>query len=238
MNLFSVLTKLLFPPKCAACGEISDNGQILCGVCLEKYSSEVRRGCPRCGKSADSCGCVGGEIPVALAFYRGYYSEDAGVLEKLIFSLKGRRNVDLADFFARDLARGLIRRLTVEGEKKEKYVLTYLPRSEKNLRRYGFDHGQLLCSRISLYSGISEERLFHRHGGREHKKMDYSGRSCDAVSTLELSKSAEVRGKRVILVDDVITTGATVNRAAELLYMNGADRVMCAVIARTAKRKK
>lgn len=232
------IVSFIFPNKCAACGEVCTTSQAICDACLAKYAEDVKKPCPVCGKRADSCGCVGGEIPVCLAFYRGYYSEGAGVLEKLIFSLKGRRSVPLADLFARDLASGILKRLASEGEKRERYVLTYLPRSEKNLRKHGFDHGRLLCSRISRYSGIKEESFFVRHGGREHKKMGYEGRSHDAELTLDLAKSADVRGRRVILVDDVITTGATVNRAAELLYMNGADRVMCAVIARTAKKGK
>lgn len=236
MRLLGKLSKLLFPPKCAVCGEIIEGGA-LCSECLEKYSREVKEKCSVCCHIASNCTCNSVSGFICLAFYRGYYSGEERVTEKLIYKLKRKRSIPLADFFAVDMATAILKHLARIGENKENCVITYIPRSTKSLSKYGFDQGELLSKRVSRFTGIEYEKMFIRYGGSEQKKMTSAERFENAADTIDISEHADVQGRHVIIIDDVLTTGATMSRGTELLYSAGAEKVTKAVIARTARKK-
>ena len=115
-------------------------------------------------------------------------------------------------------------------------MLTYIPRGGKNLAKYGFDHGELLCRRISKYSGIEAVSALGRVDGREQKKMNAEERAANAEGSIIAGDTAEVKDRHVYLVDDIITTGASAVRAATLLYKAGCRDVTGLFIAETVRR--
>ena len=139
LKLFDRLVRLVFPSRCAACGEVVPDGQALCEACLRKYTFETREKCRKCGETSPYCHCGAGGDVISVTFYRGFDAVPSRVTEKTIISLKKHRNPTLADFFARDLAKLIHQRLAKTGNSPEKFVLTYVPRSEDNKRKYSFD---------------------------------------------------------------------------------------------------
>ncbi|MBR5447146.1 MAG: ComF family protein [Clostridia bacterium] len=228
MNKFvKAVLDLLFPPKCAVCGELSEGRGALCDECFGKYREEYL--------GAVGARTFGGNLRmIALTEYHPSRA-DTHVTERAILKLKRVKRADLADLFARDMARAVLRDIKLGGHSTEDVVLTYIPRGEGNLRKYGFDHGELLCRRISLYSGLSMIRTFERKRGGEQKKMTASERTVNAEESLFGTDTAKVRGLHVYLVDDVITSGAGAKRCSELLYKMGCADVTGLFIAETVR---
>ena len=98
----------------------------------------------------------------------------------------------------------------------------------------GFDQGEELARRLARKLGCGERRLFVRaEGSLQQKSLGAEDRRKNAEDALILCRSAAEPGMKVILADDIITTGSTVRAAAGLLYGAGARAVFPAAIART-----
>ena len=111
----------------------------------------------------------------------------------------------------------------------------------------GFDQGELLCRSVAARLGIAHANLFVREGGAEQKKLSRAARKRNAdraiyantelkrVKGFDYAKNiGELVGdKTVIIIEDVITTGATVERAIRCLKNAGAGRVLVCAVARS-----
>ena len=118
--------------------------------------------------------------------------------------------------------------------------------------KYGFDQGKELCVQIAAGFGQKPYYLFARVGGKEQKKLDQTKRSKNVDHAIILNTSAKkkpkcesveslhdtIKGKTVVVIDDVITSGATVKRAVELLQSAGAERVFVSCVAKTKLKGK
>ena len=228
-KLVKQLLDLLFPPKCAVCGELTEDKGALCDECLSKYREETGCG-TSCAKTFD-----GTLRMIAITTYDPSRA-DTHVTERMILKLKKVKREALADVFARDMALALLKDIKLSGIKAEDTVLTYIPRSGMNLHKYGFDHGELLCKRISKYSGVESVTALDRIDGREQKKMNAEERMANAEGSIVLSHTANVKDRHVYLVDDIITTGAGAKTAAGHLYKAGCADVTGLFIAETVRR--
>lgn len=245
--------ELLFPPKCAVCSSLIEEGLVrterlagcpLCRECYDKYASELRDTCPKCGCRAAECECgadsysrgsIFGRRSLSLVFYAGYDSESERVTERLIFSMKRDYSRTLIDFFARDVSAHLMKLIICERCEPDSFLLTYPPRSEKSALKYGFDQAEELTARISHYMGIPMDRLLGRVSGVEQKTLSGGERMLNVTQSIYVKNRNSARGKRIILFDDVITTGATMELSAELLLAAGAESVFPVSIAKTKR---
>lgn len=237
---------LLFPPHCPICGNKSGTDGCLCPSCLEKYSAEQKERCPVCGKTAGDCTCglagisrtfLGDKKIIALTFYHPHGSNPERVTETLVRKFKKRYDRSLTDLFARDISGKLLLLMKASGEDPGKWVVTFPPRSTENKQKYGFDQGEYAVRSISRYTGIPRGRTLRRTGGEEQKELGRGERVLNSIS-LKLERRADVRGKKIILFDDIITTGATVRAATDLLVDAGAECVFPVCIARVQKEQR
>ena len=245
MGLFAKIIDLLFPPTCAVCDSgVSDSGNI-CDDCRQKFIRECFEHCKICEKPASSCICnthftdvtkytVGGRNSISLTFYlseREYGKETGRVTEKMIYALKERGI--FADLFADELARAIRNAFASSGEKIEDWIITYPPRSTKNFYKYGIDQCEELSNRLGRCLGCKTKKTFIR-GGRsaEQKTLSPDGRRENAESSLIPIRRNISDGGKYFIVDDIITTGATVETAAKMLYSCGAAAVFPISIAR------
>lgn len=240
MNLFTFLVNLLFPSRCPICGKPADeNG--LCADCLGKYLRELFEKCPVCEKSPSECICgagflshtrttLGGSGYCALCWYRTDGDEDR-VTERMIYQLKNRGL--LADFFAGELSRCLKTLFEREGERPEDWILTYTPRSAEKYMEYGVDQSEEIGRRLAKYLGCGFQRLFERTDGLEQKHLNAVQRLENAENSLRIRKNKITPGGKYLLLDDIITSGATMEAAAKLMYFHGASAVYPVAAART-----
>lgn len=241
-NLYKKIINLVFPPRCPGCGTVDVNSVGLCKECYEKYTNECLSKCPVCGKRALDCVCqlskysssfLKDRRSLTLTFYMGYSHKSDRVTEKLLYSYKRKYNKDLIDLFARDISVHLIKLTDDKGKKTDNFILTYPPRSSKNIMEYGFDHAEMTVKRISYYTGLPYEKILYRSGGGEQKALGASQREQNADCSMYIMKRDSVRDRYVILFDDIITTGSTMRAASNLLLDAGAKAVFPVSIAKT-----
>lgn len=233
------LLDLVFPPLCASCDEPTGNHDALCDECLAKYAKEQKVKCRTCHMPVSDCSCsIGNGVHglICSTFYTHYEAGGNRVTEKLIFRLKRERDDKLCDFFAREASAKVMRHLHMMKLDVKRCVITYPPRSESGIRKYGFDHARLVAAGISHYTGIPLAVTLDRAGGDEQKKLTGSERLRNVQTSLRIYDKADVRGLTVFLFDDIVTTGATVGTASSLLKEAGASSVIPVSIARTENR--
>lgn len=245
MGILSFLVNLLFPSVCPLCGKASENGG-LCTSCHERYLAELFEKCPVCGKAPSDCVCgagflahtrtvLGGSSYCALCWYRTDGDENR-VTERMIWQLKKRGM--FADFFAGELGRCLKMRFSAEGETPDGWILTYTPRSAKKYLKYGVDQSEEIGCRLAKHLGIPFQPLFERNEGLEQKHLNARERMENAEDSLVIRKQKVVKGGKYLLLDDIITSGATMETAAKLLYFHGAGAVYPVAVARTMPKKR
>ena len=112
-------------------------------------------------------------------------------------------------------------------------VLTYLPRSVRARLRTGTDQAKALAGAIARASGIPVEALIKRRllANRTQKSLTPAERKKNVKSAYVAQKRADCKGKTVLLVDDLVTTGEGMAHAARLLRKMGAVRVICLCVA-------
>ncbi len=109
-------------------------------------------------------------------------------------------------------------------------AVAFVPVTAAAFRRRGFDHMELIARNLSGRSDIPLMDALVKHGASDQREFGRSGRLAEAFGAYEAV--LPVRGKRILLIDDVITTGATMSAAAAALKAAGASHVDGLALAR------
>jgi ComF family protein len=217
------LLDLLYPRVCAACdAEIGEPGRLaVCAGCEERLEWIRPPACARCGAGTGgaACGeCAGKEILFAGATALGRYE---GAFRELVLRLKFRG--------ARHLAEELGRRLSARIGRPFDAV-TAVPMSRLKVLLRGYNAAELLAERVARHAGLPFRPGLLRKVRRTRPQADLELEE-RLANPRGAYRSKPVRGI-VLLVDDVLTTGATANACAEALRAAGAAEVHVAVAAR------
>ena len=228
---------LLFPPICASCkAPIPPRYGALCEKCHKALAATKLLPCRHCGKEMMHCICVGEEL-ARTGMYRvakvcPYYPDRRDSPElALLFAMK-RKNVAAYRLFAAREMAASIRRLqpSLDG-----FTVTYVPRKPASVREYGFDHAREISILVARELGTSWEEAFYRtRDAREQKGLTRKERNKNAASTLLPCDGISARGKRYIVCDDILTTGASLCACARILTALGATEIVGAVFAARA----
>lgn len=230
---------LVAPMRCVVCGSPAgaDSRFPLCARCAEALLDEARESaglapasdsaharCPICGKLAISelgpcmrCRSVRYGFDSALPLLR--YSGDA---RAALLSYKAGRP-SLAGFFAEALA------AAIAGRFAGRVVVPVPPRPGK-IRRDGWDQVERLAGILERRYGIAVVRMLRRSGGAQQKSLGLEARMANMCGAISARRGARAPVDPVLL-DDVLTTGATLSACAEALKAAGAGRVDAIVIA-------
>ena len=246
MSYRSVLRRIIFPPRCAVCRELlpfdaQNDDVVLCPDCRGEWEREKLRKCPECGRAMIDCGCMPDNLRNAgcAALFRlaEYDAENFyGAVNSIVNNLKRTDDRDDFTFFANQMARSLILKLKKYAVDAEDVIVTYAPRSRGAISVYGFDQSERLARELAKAMGAEFERLLVRRRrlfDRRQKKLDAYGREKNARRAItRCRKDIDIRGRAIIVIDDVITTGATTSVCVEILRSMGAGTVFCSCIAR------
>ena len=217
------LLDLLYPRECAGCGtRIAEAGRLaFCPGCDGHLEWIAPPSCPRCGASlaGERCGeCEGRDFRFAGAVALGKYD---GRLRDYLLVLKFRGGRYLADEFGRRLAERIDRKFD---------LVVPVPMSRWKLLFRGYNAAALVAERLARHAGLP----FRSQGIRKIRRTKPQA-ELEREERLQNPKGAyrasAVRGS-VLLVDDVLTTGATANACTEALLAAGASEVRVAVVAR------
>ena len=240
-NRLQKILDLIFVPHCVACGERLAAGEgALCTKCLSAYRLALLETCPFCGKILSECPCVGDQLTgsglsaLIKLFY--YYPHDNVVQNLMIYALKHRAERRVIDRLADDMAGAITAHC--DWQAKE-YLVTYAPRSRKAKRSHGFDHMAYLSRAVADRLGVPCRSLLSRHGGKEQKKQGtVKERQRNMKDAYRYVGKGDLQGKHILLLDDLMTSGATLKTAARTLRRAGAKRITAAVLAITPLTEK
>lgn len=205
-RLVSVIGEMLFPPRCLLCGCRLPAGESLCRDCAPKVPQkpwERRYGLEGRGDS--------GLLILSPLSYQGG-------CRKAVHRLKFRGKKALAKPFGRLMAQAA-------GGAGPFDVLTWVPMTERKRRERGYNQSRLLAQAVAAELGLPCEPLLEkvRETGVQHQLS--RGERLENVKNAYRAQGAA--GRSVLLVDDIVTTGATLAECAKALYRDGARRVVC-----------
>ena len=187
--------------------------------------------CPECERELPVCGAVrsGGEFfsKCAAAFYY------RGGVRRAVLAMKFGRRRSYARNFG-DFVAGTVREhLTGEFD-----VITWAPLSARRRWTRGFDQAELIARRVGEILGVPVIRaLVKCRHTRPQSGLRREARAANASGAYRAADPETFRGLRVLIVDDVITSGATLSECARVLLMAGAEDVVCAAAAKAGLSK-
>ena len=237
MNINELFKRIIYyisVPKCVYCGKkLEYNERGLCSECIVKYEQHKTRNCSRCSKILSECSCSSSYlsrhgVKSLIKVFRYSKSEEAMPSNFLIYSLKQDNREDVLSLVAEELSNSL--RQSIDFG-KGRYIITNVPRRRKSIVSFGFDHAQLLARRTAKLIGCEYVSLLVSKSKRAQKSVYGSARIENAQFDYKRRKGISLKGYCVILVDDIVTTGASMSGCADLLKKMGARRIIGASLA-------
>lgn len=219
MELFDSILNMLYPKRCMFCKEIIDFDSIYksCGKCISSLPYTKNSGC------FETLG--GAQYLIAPLRY-------TGMVRRAIRDLKFHSKYDNATLLAQITA-GYIR--TNKDAMKSDLIIN-VPLSQKSLLRRGYNQTHLIASAISYHTGIEyiENALIKvRETKRQSSLITLYDRAINVENAYVCR--ADLSYKKILLVDDVYTSGMTVYSCANELIMAGASKVIAVAVATAHK---
>ena len=223
-RLTSSAVDLLFPLHCAGCRR---EGKLLCAACVDELPRLLPPYCNWCASPGTRSPCREcGQSPLAVDVIRAPFLMK-GAIREAVHSLKYRGVRAAAPELGRLLAQYLAVRPVPGG------VLVPVPLHPRRLRNRGYNQSALLARELAKLSGLAlEEGLLSRVTDAPPQAGTASRQQRWANVAGGFRCTGEVRGKKVVLVDDVATTGSTLSAGAAALKAAGAASVWGLVLAR------
>lgn len=216
MNAFNYLLDLLFPPKCPFCQRVMKNEGI-CSACLKSLPYTI--GDAQVQKLPFISKCI---TPL-------YYKDS---VREAVLRYKFRGSQSYKKYFSDLICECLENNLDCG----DIHVISYVPLSRKRQRKRGYNQSQLIAEQLSAKLHIPVKPLLKkiRNNPPQSKTANASRRAANVQGVYELLQNADVKGKNILLTDDVVTTGSTVSECARVLKKAGAHKVYAVAIARHA----
>ncbi len=213
------LLSVVAPHLCCGCGEI---GTLLCDNCKYDIVNDVVKVCVQCGTpSGENNVCSSCETPYVRAWCVG---ERSGVLQRLIGDFKFQ-NMYAAHVPLVDLLDQVIDQLPKDT------IIVPVPTVPSHVRERGYDHTLLLGKRLAKRRGVRMQHVISRTTVTKQRDASRSQRIAQAKVAFKVKTPID-EAAPYLLIDDVVTTGATIKYASLALREAGAKEVWVAVIAR------
>ncbi len=156
--------------------------------------------------------------------YYGYYK---GALKQLIHLFKFKK-----DFFAGEILVSMLE--TKISSISKEYILTYIPIGKKSKKTRGFNQCEYIAKLLSKRLNLKcMETLIKSKETRVQKELSKSERRENIKNSFSIKDKCDVNGKKFILIDDVVTTGATIEEGIKTLKENGANEIKILTIAKS-----
>ena len=212
MTLRKALLDFFFPARCCFCRRLTQNGALLCPACAVKYPD--RRGGARERMLSGTLRCLS---PLR------YEGEARRALLRYKFS----GLTAYAPVFG-----GFLRKCLDESGISCDSI-TWVPLSAKRLRARGYDQARLLAEELARGAALPCERLLEktRNSPAQSGLRSREQRQRNAAGAYRVPDPARVAGQRVLLVDDIVTSGATLRECARMLRQAGAKSVTAMTLA-------
>ncbi len=209
-EIAGAITQLFYPHTCAGCGTDKLGQETsLCWYCLEALPATGFAGSP--DNPAEKI--LWGRLPFA-AIHAGFYLNRDSLMEQLIYQFKYHHQRKIGEQLGLLLAKQL-----KESGRFEPEALVPVPLHPKKIRQRGYNQAAVLCHAIAsqLAVPVIEEVLVRKNFSSSQTRLGRLGRVENSRYTFCMEQPHRLLNKRVLLVDDVLTTGATLESCGLLL---------------------
>lgn len=228
------LTELLWPTRCVGCDM---PGELLCEDCRDSLPWICQgTACPCCGAPFGSLvctGCAGDWEPRATICAMGF----DGAAARMVVTLKDHHELRLAPVMAAAMATALdeasawpARDGLPRFDAQATDAVTFVPATAEAYARRGFDHMELVARALAEELGLPLADVLVRAHARDQRGLGRDERAANLGGSMRVTES--VSGLRLLLVDDVVTTGASVREGTRTLLAHGAQSVVACAFAR------
>src|SRR5438094_5942711 len=234
-ELFQAAVSLLYPATCTICGKHVRGDEYLCSDCEAKAMRIVAPFCQQCSKPFD--GAISTVFTCANCAHRTIYFDAAvaayrgrGIVRQIIHDFKYGRQIHLRHLVARWLY-GAFDNERLRGRTFD--MIVPVPLHPTRQRERGFNQASLLAELLTAQISIPCKPVLKRvRYTTTQTALDRAERMENLHNAFRLRRNANVRGLRVLLIDDVLTTGSTLSECARTLKRSGAISVYAATAAR------
>ncbi len=219
MIIFDKLSGWLFPDKC-----------VLCNRVLEKDETDL---CHDCRIHGPQCPVSNSKYPYLKRWMALWYYEDNVRGSLLRFKFHGKRHY--AETYGRMLAMRLSREEWTDFD-----ILTWVPISDRRKRKRGYDQVELIANAVAQELGMTAQPCLKkvRDNPAQSGIVGQAERRANVLGVYAAVNEESVKGKRILLLDDIVTTGSTAGECARVLLTAGAKEVNFAVVAAARQHKK
>ena len=232
-RLPELFIELIWPTRCVGCEKL---GVLLCKDCQQELRYiDQGSACARCGTPFGRLVCT--ECTpvyeaVKLSFTQARCVLDFTELSRnIIVTYKDKGEQRLSALLAHMLAQVIPLEWKLWAD-----VLTWIPADEEAVRRRGFDHMALIAVSLAEQSGLKTRPLLIKHSRKDQRSLGRNERKQNMRSIFSLNpeglKVGSLQAERIILIDDVYTTGATLDAAAHTLLSAGAKEIRVVTVCR------
>lgn len=239
MRTIDKLLNLIFVPKCICCDEPLPYNceEVFCDECRAEWENAKNERCRTCNQSINDCYCgirdnkdaiVDKEIHLVQ-----YDKSVRNAANKLIYSCKDK---NVGAYF-RAIALEMYKELYPRLEKKD-YIVCSVPRTVEAVRRKGHDQSREIALEFCALSGLRYSDLLYNKGTnaqKSHRTLKNRTENASKSYMINSDVNKTLKGRYVILIDDIVTTGASTVRCAKLLKSKGAKKVYVMTIAKTVR---
>jgi ComF family protein len=209
VNIVRALFAFLAPFECLVCYA---EGDLLCQDCIKRIKT------------------IGSLEPLSPISHIWAGADYEGVAKQLLHLYKFERAGEASSTLVRIMESSLPRLPTDT-------VVTYIPTATKRIRQRGYDQARRLAADLARSQGLTLKPLLVRIGQQHQVGSSRVERQAQARQAYVVKPGVQLAGKRILLVDDIMTTGSTLQAAAEVLMAAGAKQVDAAVMGVKQKSK-
>jgi len=228
-SLFKTLLDIFYPLYCGGCNAAT--GSILCKDCVDTFRSvEEEKTCPICGRLIGKSVLCGACMEEKQAFHKGYFGYYfEGRLRDVIHAFKFNGRIDAGKHLVHLLKEKF------DTMAKEIDCIIPLPVTEKRLMERGFNQSFIIGEEIAKMTGkeIYPSVLVKTRVTKDQFTLSRKERKKNISGVFEVKNRHQISGKKVLLVDDLFTTGYTAQEASRSLLKSSAKEVIFFALART-----
>lgn len=229
-KIWNLVVDCLCPRRCPVCDEIVPIGKYCCLECEDEFIKVLDHYCMRCGKAISSkeeycrdCMSLSHKYIQGRVLYR--YE---GKIKNSIYRFKYANRVEYADFYARETGKYL--REFIQMTKAQGLVPVPLHKKKQNKR--GYNQAYAYAKALSKEVGIPvyPDYVVRVKNTAPQKMYDALGRQNNLKKAFKIGRN-DVKLKVIIIIDDIYTTGSTIDAVTKVLLESGVDRVYFVALA-------
>lgn len=235
----------LFPEKniCFICEDYgSDIKENLCSICKERFVFIGEQSCSICGRKLKESKNSPTNIRRCKECMRHphYFTKSVsplsyeGDIKRAIYDYKYNNKQHMYKLFSKLMVKSIL-----ENDLEQVDLVIPIPLYIDREKRRGFNQAHLLAKSISkkLNIKLDNKSLIRSRHTKAQNKLDRNERIKNIKGVFALREKENIKQKKILLIDDILTTGSTVDECSKLLLENGADLVFVSTIAITPNRE-